>query len=220
MVVERRISRERVVRKDHVNEINELLGGDLPTVSLFSVYKPKAEWFSPEISDIHGVSHAARVLVLQELLARAVVRQGVQLDTEALRWGAAIHDVGREDDFWGYNHGVISARWVQNNLEHLITSESLETLTYIVTWHEPEDEDAPEMTPELAVLKDADGLDRGRVSYAHVDPTMLRHKISRGVLLNVAERLLMESERDVARFKNPFRSVMNAGVKLGVILDK
>ena len=74
-------------------ELRRLLGEDLPSRSLFQPYRPLPQWFlRPDmIGSIHGISHEARVLVWQELLARLLVRDGLLLDQEALRWAAAIY---------------------------------------------------------------------------------------------------------------------------------
>ncbi|MCL5107610.1 MAG: hypothetical protein M1401_01790 [Chloroflexi bacterium] len=48
----------------------------------------------------------------------------------------------------------------------------LAKVAYCCRWHVPRDAEAPEMTPELACLKDADGLDRVRI--IDLDPHQLR----------------------------------------------
>lgn len=188
------LSMQGVDLNPHVAETTRLLDGNLPTVSLFSRYKPRKDWFNPDTEDWHGVMHATRVSVCTELLSRIRIKQGVNLDVEALRWAAPIHDVGRLHNGYDWFHGAKSAGWASSNLKGLLADDSLEMLRYIVKWHVPVDKVAPKMIPELAILKVADAMDRARVPFAYVDPLELRHDISRSSLAYIAHTLLIESK--------------------------
>jgi hypothetical protein len=201
-----------------VEDIRVLLDGDLPSWSLLERYRPQEEWFlrAETIGSIHGINHEARVLVWQELLARLLIKDGFALDQEALRWAAVTHDTQRIDDGIDFPHGRRAAAWVRQQLQHTIPAPSLETVVYLCAWHVPPDRSAPAMTPELAVFKDADGLDRVRLG--DLDPRLLRSDRSKQLLLPLAEALLEASEeREVRGGSGPFECVMAAAVELGLI---
>src|SRR5215831_15152017 len=105
-----------------VEELRNVLGENVPSRSLLDRYRPQNAWFlKPEkIGEIHGINHEARVLVWQELLARLLMKDGVVLDQEALRWAAATHDTQRIDDGIDFPHGRRAAAWVQEHLNQTI----------------------------------------------------------------------------------------------------
>ena len=195
------------------------LGGQLPARSLLEQYRPRQQWFlRPEsLGSIHGINHEARVLVWQELLARLVIQGGQALDTEALRWAAATHDTQRADDGLDALHGERAAVWVHQQMQGSIPASSLETVAYLNRWHVPADSRAPAMTPELAVFKDADGLDRVRL--ADLNPRLLRWDCSRQLLLPLANALLIASERHQRRGAALFDCVLVGALELGLITN-
>jgi putative nucleotidyltransferase with HDIG domain len=123
-----------------------------------SRYEPRSDMFLAP-GGLHGLAHAARVLVLAEMIAD----RRSDCDLEVVRWAAAYHDVGRVDDSVDPDHGMRSAglflRYARTPLEP--TRHGL--VAYAMTWHAPEDDQVPAWTPELRVLKDADALDRVRL---------------------------------------------------------
>lgn len=198
--------------------LKALLQDDLPSRSLLERYRPQQEWFlRPEtIDSIHGIMHETRVLIWQELLARILMKDGVVLDQEALRWAAATHDTQRIDDGIDFPHGQRAAVWVHQQLNQTILATSLETVVYLCAWHVPPDTNAPEMTPTLATFKDADGLDRVRLG--DLDPRMLRWERSKQLLLPLAEALLEASEEHQARAGDDlFGCVLTAAEELSLI---
>lgn len=197
--------------------IKKALGGTLPSRSLLEQYRPQREWFlRPEKMDsIHGINHEARVLVWQELLARVLIQDGESLDQEALRWAAVTHDTRRVDDGVDFPHGERAAIWVEQALSETIPDGALETVVYVNRWHVPSDSSAPRMTPELAVFKDADGLDRVRLG--DLNPRYLRRERSRQLLLPLAEPLLDASEEKQAQGYGLFDCVLAAAVELGLV---
>lgn len=199
-------------------KIKESLDGDLPVISLLSRYEPKQAWFHKD-EKLHGVMHGTRVLILQELLARILIKkEGTKLDFEALRWAASTHDVGRTYGFADdMDHGMRSAEWIEINFKDKVSPESFDTLKYIVSWHDANLMETPKMTLELAVLKDADGLDRERA--ADLDLGMLRHDFSRALLSSVARHLLFHSSwiKYHYPFKSDFQCAMQAGLELGIV---
>lgn len=157
-------------------------------------YLAKTEWlFHP--SEIHGIDHMERVLRLQEFVADALEQDGVVLNREALRWAAGFHDVARIDDGLDSDHGRRSGEWIRANMQAVIPPEILEMVIHFVTCHNIEDDHIPNMTNELAVLKDADALDRVRIN--DLDPTRLRFAVSK-TLVSTAEKLLENSLRSRA----------------------
>lgn len=129
---------------------------------LIQKFEPKSIWLSHE-SNVHGVDHMTRVFIFQEFICDKLEAQGVAVNREALRWASITHDVGRIDDGLDMDHGRRSAKWIKDNLSDQMSPEVLDTVTYIVHWHVPSDNEAPVMTTELKVLKDADALDRVRL---------------------------------------------------------
>jgi hypothetical protein len=199
-------------------ELQRLLGEDLPTQLLLERYRPEQRWFlRPHCAeDIHGIDHEARVLVWQELLAHLLIKDGAVLDQDALRWAAATHDTQRVSDGADYPHGQRAAAWVEQQLMHRIPEASLDTVLYLNTWHVPSDQQAPEMTPELAVFKDADALDRVRIY--DFDPRYLRKGYSRTLLRYLSQALfdLSEAKRWGEGYA-VFDCVMVAALELGLI---
>lgn len=131
-------------------------------------YKPCAEWYAraDHIHDIHGIAHAARVLVWANQIANWLTAQGTAINLQAVRWAAALHDIRRYANGYDLEHGNRAAQWVKENhalLPYKFSQTELQITQYCCVWHVPPDNVAPKMTPELTCLKDADGLDRVRL---------------------------------------------------------
>lgn len=204
-----------------VATLTERLAGQLPARSLLARYRPPTTWFArpDHIGGIHGIGHEARVLIWQELLARLVLADGQILDQEALRWAAVVHDTQRIEDGLDLPHGSRAAAWVKRKrtVRNTLTAPTLETLAYLCAWHVPGDAAAPTMTPELAVFKDADGLDRVRLG--DVNARYLRWDVSRDVLLPLASPLFRGSLTREWAGSDPFESALDAAVDLGLLLE-
>jgi hypothetical protein len=206
-----------VSREEAVGEVRRLLGEDLPSRSFFEHYRPLDQWFlrPDEIGNIHGINHEARVMIWQEILARLLIRDGMNLDQEALRWAAATHDTQRRADGSDFPHGERAAAWVERRLPHRIPEHSLQMVIYLNTWHVPADRSAPSMPPELAVFKDADGLDRVRLY--DLDPQFLRWDYSKQLLQPLAQALFEGSEeKQEQEGYGLFDGVIAAAVELGL----
>jgi len=180
-------------------------------VQLIRKFETRSSWLSHD-SELHGVDHMARVFIVQELICDRLEQQGVAVNREVVRWAAATHDVGRIDDGIDLEHGKRSAQWIRKNLNDQMTPELLDMVTYIVHWHVPHDSEAPVMTTELKVLKDADGLDRVRLG--DLDTRYLRTDASKG-LVGLADDLYQAylDNRD----DNAFNSVLRAAQTIGVV---
>lgn len=175
---------------------------------LLRTFEPRQEWLVHD-SDIHGVGHMTRVLILQELICDGLERRGVAVNREVTRYAAMAHDVGRVDDGLDLEHGTRSAEWIALNCANRMSPETLDAVTYCVHWHVPPDSEAPVMTTELQVLKDADGLDRVRLG--DLDSSYLRTAPARE-LIDVAKRLYDESMPE-----DSFESVMAAARVLRLV---
>lgn len=145
-------------------------------------YRPATRWFQHDPWGIHGLAHACRVLVWADRLANEATAAGEQVDVEVVRWAAALHDVGRHDDGRDPDHGKRSAEWLiahpQLTCQDLSPAQR-EVVAYCCRWHVPPDGAAPELIPELRILKDADGLDRVRIN--RLDPALLRSDVARAL---------------------------------------
>ena len=208
--------REKIsVRIKTISEIKYLLRNEIPKESLFREYEPQESWYSKKeiISGLHGTKHEARVMVWQEILSRLLIKKGEKLNQEALRWAAVTHDTQRIEDGFDYLHGERSAKWVEKNMKLLVSAETLKTIIYINKWHVPNDSHAPQMTPELAVFKDADALDRVRIE--DLNPDMLRYQISKKLLVKAAEDLYR-----LSKDKSSYSEVIKTAVKLGLVKEK
>ena len=132
---------------------------------------------------IHGVTHAERVLFL--VLAISHMEDVDEEDRELLITGAKYHDIGRNHDNKCLNHGAYSYKKMKE-LGFLIESsyENEELIKYIVENHCIDDKaayknienydikDTKHAMYLLNILKDADNLDRVRIS--DLDPAYLR----------------------------------------------
>ena len=184
------------------------------TQELLYDFEPQESWLAHD-SDIHGVGHMTRVFILQELICNHLESEGVVIDRQATRFAAMAHDVGRHDDGRDLEHGRRSAEWMQQNLAGKLSSETLDVATYIVHWHVPHDDEAPVMTTELKVLKDADGLDRARLG--DLNPSYLRTTAAKD-LVDVAQRLYEASlPTDSSQQKETFTDVLKAAKRLGLV---
>lgn len=179
-------------------------------------FEPQEEWLAHD-SQLHGVGHMTRVLILQELIAERLEQSGAAMNREALRYGAMAHDIGRLDDGTDPEHGERSAQWIRAHLADRMMPEALDIATYIVRWHVPPDNAAPDMTIELQVLKDADGLDRVRLR--DLNTSYLRTSVANG-LIDIAQRLFdysLPASRDVQ--KETFADVLAAAKRLRLVAE-
>lgn len=176
-------------------------------------HKTQQSWLLHN-SRIHGVAHMMRVFILQELICDQLEAKDASVDRLATRWAASAHDVGRVDDGVDLEHGRRSAQWMNDDLRQSMSPETLDTATYAVHWHVPTDSDAPVMTAELKVLKDADALDRVRLG--DLDESYLRTDAARG-LVDTARQLYEASQPDSPHENESFDTVLAAAIKLKLV---
>ena len=180
---------------------------------LLNRHQVKKEWMGHD-SYFHGPAHMMRVFILQELICDQLEREGIIVDREATRWAASVHDIGRVDDGVDLEHGRRSAEWMNAHVPPGMPPETVDRATYIVHWHVPTDSEAPDMTTELMVMKDADGLDRYRLG--DFDESYLRTDAARG-LVDTAKRLCDLSLTGDTDEEESFESVLAAAIKLGLV---
>jgi hypothetical protein len=169
-------------------------------------YRPSPSWFAHSPYGIHGIGHAARVLVWANLIGQQLRTSGVDLSLEAVRWAAVLHDVARLSDGWDKGHGARSADWVAENRKSLpftLPDDLFERALLCCRWHEITDQDIPVLTPELISMKDADGLDRVRIN--DLNPDYLRSEPAR---LLVAQAWDLYRATESAR--DPWEAVLKA----------
>lgn len=209
---------------------------DEPGVTLWPAlerYRPDVSWFvTPDRarSPISDTGHAARVLVLSELLANRLEREGTVsgLDRTAIRWSAVLHDIRRTSDFLPDDHARRAAEWVYAMLPSDVPELTRQRVFHIISLHDVPDRELAADVPELKILKDADELDRYRFdrllpdlapdivrNWVGTDPDVLRYRASRD-LIPISRRLydLSKASRD-RYYRNPFDAVMTAATQLG-----
>ena len=163
---------------------------------------------------LHGPAHMMRVFILQELICDRLVSQGIAVNRQATRWAASVHDIGRVDDGLDLEHGRRSAQWMTKNVPVGMSPETADTATYIVHWHVPPDSEAPVMTTELKVMKDADGLDRVRLG--DLNESYLRTDAAKS-MVDIAQKLCDISLPVDPDQKESFHTVVAAAIKLGLV---
>ncbi|MBN1120888.1 MAG: hypothetical protein JXJ17_07400 [Anaerolineae bacterium] len=175
-------------------------------------YKPRAEWSIRPVGGIHGMAHMTRVLIWTQVLAQMVRDEGMTVDADALAWASVIHDTQRWSDGRDRQHGERAAAWLEDHREDFPESMPVEQIVYLCRWHVPDDNLAPEMTDDLKVFKDSDGLDRWRIF--DLDKRHLRTAAAHRALQ--ASHDLWNATR---RITSPdiFETVLNAALRQGII---
>jgi len=137
-------------------------------------------------SHLHGQAHVARVMVHAIRLIEATGQHayGPQL------WASVfLHDLARTHDGVCYRHGADAAQRLRDEpgLQQRLTEAGLVEADYpaieaAVTAHSAPKEVSREHPhwPLIALLKDADGLDRVRLG--DLDPRYLRHPEAKGMV--------------------------------------
>jgi hypothetical protein len=176
-------------------------------------FEPKPEWYERGADGIHGIVHEARVLVWSQVLAAMVAGEGLSVDPDVLGWAAAVHDTQRQDEGKDAEHGSRAAAWIAQRRELIPASVPLERVAYLCRWHVPPDDQAPEMTDELRVFKDADALDRWRIH--DLDPSLLRTKAAHELLDASYELCWLTA--NLSNSTQACEKVVSAAVKIGIL---
>ncbi len=200
------------------------------TASYLEQFRMDPNWFAnPELAtDIHGIAHMTRVLVLVNVLARIYPGEPVTQDElDALSGSAVTHDTQRiihdaPDPDHGDRAGAwFFARYAYNSPhvnDHFTTFSPLAMYytTYINTHHEPEDH-VDTMSPLLAIFKDADALDRFRdPENGNFNPKYLRFAESE-LFVPIARELVRRSNEHIQAGVAHFDAVMVSALEMDLI---
>lgn len=155
-------------------------------------------------SFIHGINHNERVLFWAYFLGLqcGLNETGMRIVLDAAKY----HDVGRVNDLVDYSHGERSANEIENIVANPIYEQdiNMRLLKAIVELHSLNDTAAEQIMIKygitdksyfytlFSILKDADALDRVRITYmtpkySCLDPTYLRISYSKCLLLAAHE---------------------------------
>jgi len=170
---------------------------------------PRRNWFTLQPpSTLHGITHAARVMVWTTVLA-----EDGPLFEPAL-WAAACHDLCRLDDGPDPGHGERAAMWVIEELpRHLEEPPAhLDAIASAVRWHAYPDRDAGWRDELLWILKDADALDRVRLG--DLDEGRLRSAAARG-RVDDADELFARTRK----MRDPI-DVWSEAFRMGLPIDR
>lgn len=147
-----------------------------------------------ERSGLHGVDHILRVCMFARLLAQKLALG--ESDRRLLFLAALYHDIGRKDDSPDPYHGFRGARMLRE-IPHTFCPKDEGLLSALIAAHpfrDGDDEDILSFFGDfdgedknrfrllLSVLKDADALDRFRLSDQSLKAHLLRHEESRALI--------------------------------------
>lgn len=198
--LEDRFEQEFIVAPEnvHVYEFIPVYGADrlrelIPSVSRnYRTYYAKlmALNFTHE-SEIHGREHAARVLLLTQIIAE--MEELCQADKEILAEAAIFHDTRRTHDFDDPWHGIKATEYYRQTTRH-----PQKLVELLCTYHSLPDKEGEEAVNDyfhsrsgrlraqklLNIFKDADALDRVRFrQIGEPDLTQLRLPVSQELTL-------------------------------------
>jgi len=171
-------------------------------------------------SDLHGQAHVARVMVhaMRLVDATGLHALGPQL------WASVfLHDLARTHDGVCHRHGADAARRLRGepDLQQRLAEAGLTEADYpateaAVTAHSAPKEVSREhpQWPLIALLKDADGLDRVRLG--DLDPRRLRHPEAKA-MVTFAQELFDTTDGVVATGPAHFEQIWEAACRLQVV---
>jgi len=155
----------------------------------------KPEYFDYPESRLHGIAHTYRVMTLVWLLGERVKLPEIR---KTAFMAAFIHDMARRHDGYCNQHGRRAVKYKLPQFSDFFkqqgaTDENLKEIAFAVHNH------CKFLQPgkhpyfqTLALLKDADALDRIRISKYDLNPRMLRFKESHE-MINLAEKMYYQS---------------------------
>ena len=160
---------------------------------------------------IHGQAHVARVMVHAIRLVEAT---GAREHAPRLWAAVFLHDLARLHDGVCHVHGAAAAKRLrteaalqQRLAEAGLTAEDYPAIEAAVTAHSAPKEVSRESPhwPLIALLKDADALDRVRIG--DLDPRYLRHPESRR-MVGFAQTLFDRTHRRIAPGPDHFERLL------------
>ncbi len=159
-------------------------------------------------SMLHEESHVMRVMVYADLICQKIKKQGLEVNRHAILSAIRIHDSYRRQEYEDEeDHGLVAS--VAADMSGIFKDDPDEGLIYfLATWHSEDDSKVPLLSKEsfpleLAILKDADALDRYRDAHHNEvdengpDPAYFR--------LDVTHKLMPIAESLCAIYFNPKR---------------
>jgi len=168
-------------------------------------FRVNPAWFDHP-STLHGKAHTIRVIILADRLYTRALEDGLSIAVSLYRdlmTAALIHDLARKHDGLCREHGL----WARNTKRHIaekyflgftLPEDEWQVIGEAVQAHSMRDPEIPFRPGSLtALLKDADGLDRVRLTYAP-DPRYFRHVFTKSYL-DLAWELLLRDENDLER---------------------
>ena len=200
-----------------IPERSPLSNIELPDRDFFEQFRPQKEWFpNGEIKD-HGVSHLTTTLVLATLLGRLYKQESnKKIDMTAICWAAMTHDTQLNNESDDFQHGQRAAEWVRKYFQDKFPSETIETIAYLCEGHVPEDTEVGEMSTELKILKDADGLGRQGDRIGDFDPRFLRLPNAQ-LLIPIAASLIELTSKNYSSIDEAFDGILRVAVEMGIV---
>ena len=144
--------------------------GQLPIVLDKNLFYPYM------INSYHGIAHTTRVLFATYILGSLVNISEQELKASCI--AAIIHDLGKQSDSEGAEHGYKSMALYKNKIYNLIDDCNIaKRILNAVVYHSIDDKKCPSKVKNDVIwnlLKDADALDRSRFSSKGCDKSYLR----------------------------------------------
>lgn len=169
----------------------------------FNKFNVSKEQFDHQ-SLLHGVMHTYRVMLHCLKLG---VLTGKTEKAKIAFWGAYIHDMARTNDGYCTKHGADASCLKLPLYEHKFklqgaTNDDIDTIKQIVTCHslsceEPKDNPVWET---LAILKDADALDRIRLGTHDLNPGFLRYEATINCITFGEDLFYNTNDKSIASF--------------------
>lgn len=157
-------------------EVKEWIDTFENSLSAISLVLNKNLFNSHMLNSYHGIAHTARVLFASYLLSHAI-NLGKD-ESNACYIAAIIHDLGKNSDREGAEHGYNSMNLYRDYIYETIHDTSLAVrVLQAVQYHSVADKDCPTKVQNdiiWKVLKDADALDRSRFPGRGCDKSFLR----------------------------------------------
>ena len=172
---------EMLDEKPDIQEALRYIGADSLDFVLYNLM------FSRRVhAPIHGIGHIYRTMIACALLGKALEKPREGLLAFC---GAYIHDLARRTDGVEPEHGPNAAKYFSGRFQRLwdkygLTPEECEQVRQAVSQHSTRELLRPSDAgyAVMAILKDADALDRCRLHHGGLNPDWLRYQESRRLI--------------------------------------
>lgn len=172
---------EMLDEKPDIQEALRYIGADSLDFVLYNLM------FSRRVhAPIHGIGHIYRTMIACALLGKALEKPREGLLAFC---GAYIHDLARRTDGVEPEHGPNAAKYFSGRFQRLwdkygLTPEKCEQVRQAVSQHSTRELLRPSDAgyAVMAILKDADALDRCRLHHGGLNPDWLRYQESRRLI--------------------------------------